>query len=140
MLAAEVLPNLSRLITTLSSGTSILRIAERIMRAFAWWGITYWTSSRREPVAGKKLLDHLGQYPDRELEDLAAVLEELLVVAGVAGPPQRRPATVGPEDVVHEAGLSVARIEHDGAGAIAEEDRGRAVLLDPRWCSSRPPR
>src|SRR5215203_1587698 len=49
MLAAEVLPNLSRLITTRSSGISIFRAADRIMRAFAWWGITYWTSSGASP-------------------------------------------------------------------------------------------
>ena len=42
------------------------------------------------------------------------------VVAGVSGTPQRRPATVGPEYVVHEARLSVSGIEDDGASPIAE--------------------
>src|SRR5215210_1207127 len=81
----------------------------------------------RECVAREELLDHLGKYFDGELEDLAAVLEEFVLVAGVPGASQRRPRAVGTEDVVDETRLPVAGVEYDRPGAVTEED-GRGAI------------
>src|SRR5215212_4140081 len=80
-------------------------------------------------VTSEELLHHLGQDADGELEDLAAVLVELVIVAGVACAAQRSHPAVGSEDVVYEAGGVFAAVEEYGAGAVAEEDSGRAILL-----------
>src|SRR5215212_2963969 len=81
----------------------------------------------RACVAREELLDHLGQYLDGELEDLAAVLKEFIVVAGVPGAPQRRPPAVGTEDVVDETRAPITGVEYDRPCAITEEDGRRAV-------------
>src|SRR5215212_315969 len=83
---------------------------------------------RRESVAGEKLLDHVGQYPDGELEDLAAVLVELFVACRVAGAPEWGSPSVGPEDVVYKTRVPVAGVEYDGAGAVAEKDGRRSIF------------
>src|SRR5215211_6482835 len=86
---------------------------------------------RRKPVSGEQLLDHIGQYPDGELEDLAAVLEELLVVSGVAGPTERGAPAVGPQYVVDKTGVPFSGVENDRAGAVSEKDgRGAVVAVD----------
>jgi hypothetical protein len=86
---------------------------------------------RRKPVSGEELLDHLGQYPYGELEDLAAVLEELLVVSWVAGPTERGAPAVGPQDVVDKTGVPFSAIEYDRSGAVSEKDgRGAIVGID----------
>src|SRR5215216_2435729 len=52
-----------------------------------------------------------------------------MFVAWVTGAAEGSHAAVGAEDVVDEAGGISARVEDDGAGAVAEEDGCRAVLL-----------
>src|SRR5215210_1430298 len=85
----------------------------------------------RECVAREELLDHLGQYLDGELEDLAAVLKEFIVVAGVPGSSQRRPSAVGTENVVDETRVPVAGVEYDRPGAVTEEhSRGTIPRVD----------
>src|SRR5215203_3032131 len=81
----------------------------------------------RESVAREKLLDHVGQYPDGELEDLAAVLKELFLACRVPGPSERGSPAVGPQDVVDKARFAVAGIEHYRAGAVAEKDGRRPI-------------
>src|SRR5215210_6435644 len=82
---------------------------------------------RRESVAGEKLLDHVGKYPDRELEDFTAILKELLVACWMPGPSERGPPAVGPQDVVYKARVAIAGIEYDRAGAVAEKNGRRAI-------------
>src|SRR4028118_1271066 len=83
----------------------------------------------REAVAGEELLDHLGQDADGELEDLAAVLVELVRISRLAGAPERGALAVGTEDVVYKARLAVAGVEQDGPGPAAEEDSRGAIGL-----------
>src|SRR3712207_833322 len=86
---------------------------------------------RAQAVAGEELLEHLRQDADGELEDLAAVLVELVRVAWLPGPAERGAPAVGAEDVIYEAGLAVARVEDYGPGPVPEEDgRGALRLVD----------
>src|SRR4028118_2119591 len=80
----------------------------------------------REAVAGEQLLEHLGEDADGELEDLAAVLVELVRVTGLAGSSKSSALAVGAEDVVHEARLTVAGVQDDGARAGAAAAGGRS--------------
>src|SRR5215210_6731821 len=87
----------------------------------------------RECVAREELLDHLGQYFDGELEDLAAVLKEFILVAGVPGSSQRRPSAVGTDeqDPARRAGVEHGR--SDG-GSIGEPGaRRREVHRARAW-------
>src|SRR5918998_4553294 len=88
---------------------------------------------RGQVVARQKPLEHLREDADGELEDLAAVLVELVGIAGLACAAQGGAPAVGTEDVVHEARLAVARVEYYGPGPVPEEDgRGALRLVDDR--------
>ena len=86
-----------------------------------------------QPALVEHLLRRADHHARRELEDLAAVhLHELVGVLEVARAAARQPevlaaAAVRAELEAEEAAL-VDRLDHDRAGAVAEEDERRAVV------------
>ena len=126
MLAAEVLPNLSRLITTPPRHLH-LAIADYYARV-RLVGMTYWTSSGESPLRDRSFSTIRG-VSCGDLEDLATSgrLLSSRMPAARGGP---LPSARG---CVDETGDSVAGLQDD-APAPSQEDRRRAIY-GRRWCS-----
>ena len=97
-----------------------------MMRMLAWWGTTRAMSSARHAGLLHRLLGRVDHDPHGPAEDLLAVHVD------AARRPRRRGASsavaVGVEVPAEQLAAALDRLEHDGAGAVGEQDGGVAVV------------
>ena len=125
MLAAEVFPNLSRLITTRSSRYLHLPGGGSYYACICLMGYQVLDLIRRECVAGRGLLDHVGQY--RRRTDLRPFWKSF---SSSPGWPARPAWPLPSAPRMWSTGIPFAAVEYDRASAVSEDGRRAVSLVD----------